>query len=123
MADPPRARRHAAMCFAELFKREVEVVSISADTTESDLKQRREIVKGDAVFVDQATSNPQGSPRIWASSKALVGIFSQTSGSTCEFWFNPVHSTVGARPRGAARPAAGALRHRAGGASRGRVWH
>ena len=34
--------------------KQVEVVSISADTTESDLKQRREIVRGDAVFVDQA---------------------------------------------------------------------
>ena len=54
LGPPGPARRHAAMCFAELFKREVEVVSISADTTESDLKQRREIVSGDAVFVDQA---------------------------------------------------------------------
>ena len=54
LGPPGPSRRHAAMCYAELFKREVEVVSISADTTESDLKQRREIVGGDAVFVDQA---------------------------------------------------------------------
>jgi hypothetical protein len=29
----------------------------------------------------------------WVNSKALVGIFSQTSGSTCEFWVNPVDFT------------------------------
>eukprot|EP01052_Picozoa_sp_SAG31_P039064 SAG31_NODE_5340_length_2600_cov_1.800880_2_plen_274_part_01 len=54
IGPPGRARRHVAMAFAELFKREIEIVSISADTTEADLKQRREIVNGDAVFVDQA---------------------------------------------------------------------
>jgi MoxR-like ATPase len=54
LGPPGPSRRHAALCFAELFKREVEVVSISADTTEADLKQRREIVGGDAIFIDQA---------------------------------------------------------------------
>ena len=54
IGPPGSSRRHVALSFAELFKREVEVVSISADITESDLKQRREIVGGNAVFVDQA---------------------------------------------------------------------
>jgi hypothetical protein len=29
-----------------------------------------------------------------ANSKALIGIFSQTAGSTCEFWVNPVDFTL-----------------------------
>jgi len=33
--------------------KEVEYVSLSRDTTESDLKQRREITSGSAVHVDQ----------------------------------------------------------------------
>lgn len=41
------------MGFCELLNREVEYVAISRDTTESDLKQRREIVNGTAVFIDQ----------------------------------------------------------------------
>jgi hypothetical protein len=35
----------------------------------------------------------QGWPRVWVSSTALVGIFSQTAGSTCKFWVNPVNFT------------------------------
>jgi hypothetical protein len=31
--------------------------------------------------------------RVWVNSKALIGIFSQTAGSTCEFWVNPVNFT------------------------------
>ena len=45
-------------------------------------------------------------PRIWVNSEALIGIFSQTAGSTCEFWVNPVNFTFrhdGGRPRGDAR--------------------
>ena len=46
------------MLYAELSGREVEWLCVTRDTTESDLKQRREIVAGDdgksAVFVDQA---------------------------------------------------------------------
>ena len=38
----------------ELTNREVEYVSLSRDTTESDLKQRREIQGGTAFYVDQA---------------------------------------------------------------------
>jgi hypothetical protein len=31
----------------------------------------------------------------WVNSKAFIGIFSQTAGSTCEFWVNPVNFTFG----------------------------
>ena len=37
----------------ELTKREVEYIALSRDTTESDLKQRREITAGSAYYVDQ----------------------------------------------------------------------
>jgi von Willebrand factor A domain-containing protein 8 len=37
-----------------LTGREVEFLTLSQDTTEADLKQRREIVDGSAIFVDQA---------------------------------------------------------------------
>ncbi|OQR83325.1 hypothetical protein ACHHYP_14843 [Achlya hypogyna] len=54
IGPPGPARRHLALQFAELLHREVEYVAISQDTTESDLKQRREIACGAAVFTDQA---------------------------------------------------------------------
>ena len=41
------------MMYLELTKREVEYVSLSRDTTESDLKQRREILAGTAFYLDQ----------------------------------------------------------------------
>ena len=54
LGPPGPMRRHLALQYAELAGRECEVLSISRDTTESDLKQRREIVGGgEAVFVDQ----------------------------------------------------------------------
>lgn len=37
----------------ELTKREVEYVALSRDTTETDLKQRREIRSGTAYYIDQ----------------------------------------------------------------------
>jgi len=37
----------------EMTGKEVEYVSLSRDTTESDLKQRREIASGTAFHVDQ----------------------------------------------------------------------
>lgn len=43
----------------ELTRREVEYIALSRDTTESDLKQRREIRAGSAFYVDQA------SPESW----------------------------------------------------------
>jgi hypothetical protein len=35
-----------------------------------------------------------GLTQIWVNSKALMGISSQTAGSTCEFWVNPVNFTL-----------------------------
>lgn len=37
-------RRWAAFHFCEMTKREVEYIALTRDTTESDLKQRREII-------------------------------------------------------------------------------
>ena len=39
--------------FQELTKKEAEYVSLSRDTTEADLKQRREIRQGTAYHIDQ----------------------------------------------------------------------
>ena len=41
------------MRFAELLELEVEYVAVTRDTTEADLKQRREIVGANVVYVDQ----------------------------------------------------------------------
>ena len=55
LIGPPSARRRRlALWYAQLVGREVEYVAISRDTTEADLKQRREIVGGSVVYVDQA---------------------------------------------------------------------
>uniref|UniRef100_A0A1Y1MII6 von Willebrand factor A domain-containing protein 8 n=1 Tax=Photinus pyralis TaxID=7054 RepID=A0A1Y1MII6_PHOPY len=51
---PGPKRRHLAMQYLELTNREVEYVALSRDTTESDLKQRREIVKGSSTYFDQS---------------------------------------------------------------------
>ena len=40
----------------ELTKREVEYVALSRDTTETDLKQRREIRSGTAFYIDQVNT-------------------------------------------------------------------
>ena len=53
LGGPGVARRHLAMRYAELVNREIEFLAISRDTTEADLKQRREIVNGTAEYVDQ----------------------------------------------------------------------
>ena len=45
LGSHPAHLRQLAFRFAEVVQREVEFVSISRDTTESDLKQRREIVR------------------------------------------------------------------------------
>jgi hypothetical protein len=50
---PGPLRRRLAMAFCELMGREVEYVALTRDTTESDLKLRREIKGGSAVFEDQ----------------------------------------------------------------------
>ncbi|KAG0224963.1 von Willebrand factor A domain-containing protein 8 [Actinomortierella wolfii] len=54
IGPPGHLRRSIALKFAELTNREVEYVPLSKDVTESDLKQRREIVGGTAFYVDQA---------------------------------------------------------------------
>ncbi|KAG0215924.1 von Willebrand factor A domain-containing protein 8 [Mortierella sp. GBA30] len=54
IGPPGHLRRSIALKFAELTNREVEYVPLSKDVTESDLKQRREIVGGTAYYVDQA---------------------------------------------------------------------
>jgi von Willebrand factor A domain-containing protein 8 len=54
IGPPGSTRRRIALAYAELTGREVEFLTLSQDTTEADLKQRREIVDGSAIFVDQA---------------------------------------------------------------------
>lgn len=51
---PGPLKRRLAMQFLELTKREIEFVSLSRDTTESDLKQRREIESATAKYIDQS---------------------------------------------------------------------
>lgn len=50
---PGPLRRSVAMQYLELTGREVEYVSLSRDTTETDLKQRREIKDGSVHYLDQ----------------------------------------------------------------------
>ncbi|KAF4526554.1 hypothetical protein B566_EDAN009125 [Ephemera danica] len=50
---PGPHRRTIAMQFLQITGRELEYVSLSRDTTESDLKQRREILHGTAKYFDQ----------------------------------------------------------------------
>lgn len=51
---PGPLRRTIAMQYLQLTQRELEYVSLSRDTTESDLKQRREILNGTAKYFDQS---------------------------------------------------------------------
>uniref|UniRef100_A0A674II88 ATPase dynein-related AAA domain-containing protein n=1 Tax=Terrapene triunguis TaxID=2587831 RepID=A0A674II88_9SAUR len=53
IGPPGPLRRSIAMQYLELTKREVEYIAISRDTTETDLKQRREIRAGTAFYIDQ----------------------------------------------------------------------
>ena len=54
LGDPGSLRRALVLSYCELAEREVEYMAISRDTTESDLKQRREISQGSIRYVDQA---------------------------------------------------------------------
>ncbi|KAL4221611.1 von Willebrand factor A domain-containing protein 8 [Mactra antiquata] len=54
IGSPGPMRRQLAMMYLELTKREGEYVSLSRDTTEADLKQRREIRSGSAFYLDQS---------------------------------------------------------------------
>lgn len=51
---PGPLRRSIVMQYLELTQRELEYVALSRDTTESDLKQRREILNGTAMYFDQS---------------------------------------------------------------------
>ena len=54
LLGPPGFKgRHLALQYAELTNSEIEYVALNRDTTESDLKQRREIVNGSTVYFDQ----------------------------------------------------------------------
>ncbi|XP_030056405.1 von Willebrand factor A domain-containing protein 8 [Microcaecilia unicolor] len=53
IGPPGPLRRSLAMQYLELTKREVEYIALSRDTTETDLKQRREIRNGTAFYIDQ----------------------------------------------------------------------
>ncbi|RXM97664.1 von Willebrand factor A domain-containing protein 8 [Acipenser ruthenus] len=57
IGPPGPLRRSIAMQYLELTKREVEYVALSRDTTETDLKQRREIRAGTAFYIDQASDS------------------------------------------------------------------
>ncbi|XP_062958245.1 von Willebrand factor A domain-containing protein 8 isoform X3 [Cynocephalus volans] len=53
IGPPGPLRRSVAMQYLELTRREVEYIALSRDTTETDLKQRREIRAGTAFYIDQ----------------------------------------------------------------------
>ncbi|XP_069495477.1 von Willebrand factor A domain-containing protein 8 [Ambystoma mexicanum] len=53
IGPPGPLRRTIAMQYLELTRREVEYIALSRDTTETDLKQRREIRSGTAYYIDQ----------------------------------------------------------------------
>ena len=50
--------------YLELTQREGEYVSLSRDTTETDLKQRREIRSGTAYYMDQSAVNAATEGRV-----------------------------------------------------------
>lgn len=54
---PGPLRGRIILQYLELCRREVEYVVLSRDTTENDLKQRREIFNGTAHYVDQSAVN------------------------------------------------------------------
>lgn len=57
VGPPGPERRWLTMRFAELLNLETEYLCITRDTTEADLKQRREIINGNIVYVDQCPVN------------------------------------------------------------------
>lgn len=54
LGKPGPQRRHLAMTYLELTNREVEYIAVTRDSTESDLKQRKEIKNGTSVYFDQS---------------------------------------------------------------------
>ena len=58
IGSPPGAyRRQLAFAYAELVGREVEYLCLTRDTTEADIKQRREIIDGSIVYKNQCAVN------------------------------------------------------------------
>lgn len=55
IGPPGPRRRKLALQYLELTNREHEYIALSRDTTESDIKQRREIVGGAAKYFDQVS--------------------------------------------------------------------
>jgi MoxR-like ATPase len=54
LIGPPGPQKFKiAHLYAQLVNQEIEYIALSRDTTESDLKQRREIHNGSARFEDQ----------------------------------------------------------------------
>ena len=64
IGQPGAFRRHMALSFAELTQREVEYLCLTRDTTESDIKQRREIVASSVVYANQCAVNAALNGRI-----------------------------------------------------------
>lgn len=61
LIGPPGPEKfRIAHLFAQLVNQEVEYQALSRDTTESDLKQRREIRNGTAFFEDQVLFDRTG---------------------------------------------------------------
>ena len=61
---PGPLRRQLTMQYLQLTQRELEYVALSRDTTESDLKQRREIIDGTAHYIDQSAVRAASEGRI-----------------------------------------------------------
>ena len=58
LIGPPGPEKfRIAHLYAQLTNSEIEYVALSRDSTESDLKQRREIQNGTAYFEDQVKFN------------------------------------------------------------------
>jgi MoxR-like ATPase len=53
LGPPGPQKRQLALMLCSILNREYEYVAITRDTTESDLKQRKEITRGSTRFVDQ----------------------------------------------------------------------
>ena len=54
IGDPGPAKRWIAMIYAQVARREVQLLSLSRDTTEADIKQRKEVQNGTLLYVNQA---------------------------------------------------------------------
>lgn len=53
IGPPGPLRRFLALTYLQLTKREIEFVTLTRDTTDTDLKQRREIRGGTSFYHDQ----------------------------------------------------------------------